>query len=48
VQALLAKVQYSCPEKYGSVIAPWFNQINTFLFGGLPSTASSSATSAPT
>src|ERR1700685_1604734 len=34
-QALFAKVQYSCPEKYGSVIAPWFNQINTFLFGGV-------------
>jgi N-methylhydantoinase B/oxoprolinase/acetone carboxylase alpha subunit len=35
VQALFAKMQYSCPEKYGSLIAPWFNQINTFLFGGL-------------
>jgi acetone carboxylase alpha subunit len=35
VQTLFAKVQYSCPEKYGSVIAPWFNQINTFLFGGV-------------
>ena len=34
-QALFAKMQYSCPEKYGSVIAPWFNQINTFLFGGV-------------
>src|SRR6202040_4187652 len=34
-QALFAKIQYSCPEKYGSVIAPWFNQINTFLFGGV-------------
>jgi len=32
---VFAKVQYSCPEKYGSVIAPWFNQINTFLFGGV-------------
>ena len=28
-------MQFSCPEKYGSVIAPWFNQINTFLFGGI-------------
>ena len=28
-------MQYSCPDKYGSVIAPWFNQINTFLFGGV-------------
>ena len=34
-QTLFAKMQYSCPEKYGSVIAPWFNQINTFLFGGV-------------
>ncbi len=34
-QALFAKMQYSSPEKYGSVIAPWFNQINTFLFGGV-------------
>jgi acetone carboxylase, alpha subunit len=35
VQALFAKMQYSCPEKYAAVIAPWFNQINTFLFGGV-------------
>jgi acetone carboxylase, alpha subunit len=35
VQALFPKMQYSNPEKYGSVIAPWFNQINTFLYGGL-------------
>ena len=34
-QSLFAKMQYSCPDKYGSVIAPWFNQINTFLFGGV-------------
>jgi len=34
-QSLFAKMQYSCPEKHGSVIAPWFNQINTFLFGGI-------------
>ena len=34
-QSVFAKVQYSCPEKFGSVIAPWFNQINTFLFGGV-------------
>ena len=34
-QALFAKMQYSSPEKYGSVIASWFNQINTFLFGGV-------------
>lgn len=35
VQALLAKLQYSCPEKFSSVIAPWFNEINTFLYGGI-------------
>ena len=35
VQALFGKMMFSCPEKYGSVIAPWFNQINTFLFGGV-------------
>ena len=35
VQSLFGKMMFSCPEKYGSVIAPWFNQINTFLFGGV-------------
>jgi N-methylhydantoinase B/oxoprolinase/acetone carboxylase alpha subunit len=35
VQALLAKLQYSVPQKFSSVIAPWFNEINTFLYGGL-------------
>lgn len=35
VQALFGKMMFSCPEKYGSVIAPWFTQINTFLFGGI-------------
>jgi N-methylhydantoinase B/oxoprolinase/acetone carboxylase alpha subunit len=35
MQSLLAKLQFSCPEKFSSVIAPWFNQINTFLYGGL-------------
>jgi acetone carboxylase alpha subunit len=35
VQALFPKMQYSNPEKFGSVIAPWFNQINTFLYGGV-------------
>jgi|SoiMethySBSTD1v2_1073268.scaffolds.fasta_scaffold39429_4 N-methylhydantoinase B/oxoprolinase/acetone carboxylase alpha subunit len=34
-QSLLAKLQYSCPEKHSSVMAPWFNEINTFLYGGL-------------
>ena len=35
VQALFPKIEYSCPEKHASLIAPWFNQINTFLFGGV-------------
>lgn len=35
VQALFPKMTFSCPEKFGSIIAPWFNQINTFLFGGV-------------
>ena len=35
VQSLWAKLQYSVPRKYGSVLAPWFNQINCFLFGGI-------------
>jgi acetone carboxylase, alpha subunit len=35
VQSLFAKMIFSCPEKYCSVMAPWFNQINTFLFGGI-------------
>ncbi len=29
-----AKLQFSNPEKFSNVIAPWFNQINTFLWGG--------------
>ncbi len=35
MQALLAKMLFSCPEKHASIVAPWFNQINTFLFGGI-------------
>lgn len=34
-QALFPKMTFSCREKFGSIIAPWFNQINTFLFGGV-------------
>ncbi|MGW0022904.1 hydantoinase B/oxoprolinase family protein [Rhodococcus sp. NPDC003383] len=30
-----AKLQFSNPEKFSNVIAPWFNQINTFLWGGV-------------
>ncbi len=34
-QALWSKLTFSCQEKFGAIIAPWFNQINTFLFGGI-------------
>lgn len=34
LQAPWAKLQFSNPEKFSNVIAPWFNQINTFLWGG--------------
>ena len=34
-QALWSKLTFSCEEKFGAVIAPWFNQINTFLYGGI-------------
>ena len=35
LQAPWAKLQFSNPEKFSNVIAPWFNQINTFLWGGV-------------
>ena len=35
LQTAFAKMQFSNPEKFSNVIAPWFNQINTFLWGGL-------------
>lgn len=34
-QVATMKFLYSVPVKYTRVIAPWFNMINTFLFGGL-------------
>ena len=34
LQVLFAKMQFSAPKKYSNVIAPWFNQINDFLWGG--------------
>ncbi|WP_227429699.1 hydantoinase B/oxoprolinase family protein [Psychrobacter sp. I-STPA6b] len=34
LQAAYAKLQFSMPNKYANVIAPWFNQINDFLWGG--------------
>ena len=35
LQTPWAKLQFSNPEKFSNVIAPWFNQINTFLWGGI-------------
>lgn len=34
LQTAYAKLQFSSPTKYSNVIAPWFNQINDFLWGG--------------
>ncbi len=34
-QVAAMKFTYSNPLKYTRVVAPWFNMINTFLFGGL-------------
>jgi N-methylhydantoinase B/oxoprolinase/acetone carboxylase alpha subunit len=34
-QHAIAKFLYNCPEKYTKVVAPWFNQINTFIWGGV-------------
>jgi acetone carboxylase, alpha subunit len=34
-QHAVAKLLYSSPEKYTKVIAPWFSQINTFIYGGM-------------
>ncbi|MFC3053164.1 hydantoinase B/oxoprolinase family protein [Kordiimonas pumila] len=34
-QVSTMKFLYSVPSKYTRVIAPWFNMINTFLFGGV-------------
>lgn len=35
LQTSWSKMQFSNPEKFANVVAPWFNQINTFLFGGV-------------
>jgi acetone carboxylase alpha subunit len=35
LQTPWAKMQFANPEKFSNVIAPWFNQINTFLWGGV-------------
>jgi len=35
MQALYGKMQFSTPNKYSNVVANWFNQINTFLWGGI-------------
>lgn len=34
-QHAVQKFLYSCPEKYTKIHAPTFNQINTFIWGGL-------------
>ena len=34
LQIAYAKLQFSVTEKYANVLAPWFNQINNFLWGG--------------
>jgi acetone carboxylase alpha subunit len=35
LQGSFAKLQFSTPDKHANVVAPWFNQINTFLWGGV-------------
>ena len=34
LQSAFAKMQFSSPQKYSNVVAPWFNQINDFIWGG--------------
>ncbi len=34
-QQAAAKFLYSVPVKYTRVVAPWYNQINTFIWGGV-------------
>lgn len=31
----LAKLMFSSPAKYTKVVAPWYNMINTFIYGGI-------------
>ncbi|WP_020661491.1 hydantoinase B/oxoprolinase family protein [Amycolatopsis benzoatilytica] len=35
LQALYSRISFSTPNKYSNVVANWFNQINTFLWGGV-------------
>ena len=35
MQALYSRISFSTPNKYSNVVANWFNQINTFLWGGI-------------
>ncbi|MGV9713966.1 hydantoinase B/oxoprolinase family protein [Gordonia sp. NPDC003424] len=35
MQALYSRMSFSTPHKYSNVVANWFNQINTFLWGGV-------------
>lgn len=34
-QALYSRISFSTPKKYSNVVSSWFNQINTFLWGGI-------------
>ena len=34
-QALYSRMSFSTPHKYSNVVANWYNQINTFLWGGI-------------
>jgi N-methylhydantoinase B/oxoprolinase/acetone carboxylase alpha subunit len=34
-QHAVGKLIYGSPEKYTKVVAPWYNMINTFIWGGL-------------
>lgn len=35
LQSLYSRMAFSTPHKYSNVVANWFNQINTFLWGGI-------------
>ncbi|WP_168581872.1 hydantoinase B/oxoprolinase family protein [Gephyromycinifex aptenodytis] len=35
MQALYGRMSFSTQKKYSNVVANWFNQINTFLWGGI-------------
>jgi acetone carboxylase alpha subunit len=35
VQYVMPKLLYSTPTRYSSIVAPWFNQPHTFIYGGV-------------